>query len=102
MAFAFIVAGRSRRRSGLMIKGIGGTASVSGRYTGPRSGRIRGCLQEGSPVFRQKKPPPGAEDVQWLKTPESLVKGWDQYGPDSGLRRPGGIIFFRIRPASRF
>lgn len=93
MAFAFIVAGRSRRRSGFMIKGIGGTASVSGRYTEPRSGWIRGFQQDGSPVFRQKKPPQGAEDVQWLKTPESLVKGWDQCGPDFRLRRPGGIIF---------
>lgn len=41
----------------------------------------------------KKKPPPGAEDVQWLETPESLVKGWDKYGPDFHARRPGNVIF---------
>lgn len=41
----------------------------------------------------KKRPPPGAEDVQWLKIPESLRQGCDQYGQDFGLRRPGGMIF---------
>jgi len=46
VAFAFIVAGRSSRRLSLMIKGIGKIASVSGRYLGPRSGRIPRYLQD--------------------------------------------------------